>query len=147
MRTSNPRSIAPSVYPVATWLLRTAFGYALLFLVSLWFPVAGLHRIAMGRLQGWWRWPASSIALIAGGVAWIAAERHAVGIVALLCGGSWFFRLWISDFLTMWAWQWPFSWSLTRQHVEAIEQRLNLRTNLSLLVFLAVAMWFIARVW
>ncbi|KVS21789.1 hypothetical protein WK32_18130 [Burkholderia vietnamiensis] len=101
----------------------------------------------MGRLQGWWRWPASSIALIAGGVAWIAAERHAVGIVALLCGGSWFFRLWISDFLTMWAWQWPFSWSLTRQHVEAIEQRLNLRTNLSLLVFLAVAMWFIARVW
>lgn len=141
MRISIPRSIVAA--PVATWLLRTLFGYAVLVCVSFWLP-AGLHRVAMGR-RDWWHFPASCIGLALGFVVWIATGRHGVGVVALLAGGAWWFSLLVADFFTMWTWHWPFQ-SSPSEYLGALDRRLNLKTNASILVMVAVAMLFLARV-
>ncbi|WP_176317910.1 hypothetical protein [Burkholderia vietnamiensis] len=142
MQTSSPRSITAE-HPVATWLLRTTLGYAVLLGISLWLPI-GLHRVALGR-RDWWHFPASYIALALGVVGWIAAGRHGLGVVALLAGGAWFFYLLITDLATMWTWHWPFRSSVS-EYLGAIDRRLNLKANASLFVIVAVAMLFLARV-
>ncbi|MBR8029898.1 hypothetical protein KDX27_39050 [Burkholderia cenocepacia] len=141
MQISTPRSIVAA--PVATWLLRTLFGYAVLVCVSFWLP-AGLHRVAMGR-RDWWQFPASYVALAVGVVVWISTGRHGLGVVALLGGGAWWFSLLAADFFTMWSWRWPFQSSVS-EYLRALDERLNLKANMSLLVIVAVFMSFLAHV-
>jgi len=141
MRTSNRRSIAP-VSPVATWLLRTAFGYAVLLGVSLWLPT-GLHRVVMGR-RGWWHWTASYAALAVGAAVWGGTGRHVVGIVALLAGGAWWFSLLVGDVFTMWSWRWPFSNSISAQ-LGKLNGRFRLLESAGMLLVVALATRLLAH--
>ncbi|PAK14875.1 hypothetical protein DF156_22355 [Burkholderia ubonensis] len=124
-------------------MLRTAFGYAVLLGVSLWIP-AGLHRVVMGR-RDWWHFAVSHVVLVLGVVGWITMGRHGLGVVALLGGGAWWFSLVVTDFFQMWTWHWPFQ-SSVGEYLGALDQRLNLKPNLSLFVIVAVAMLFLAHV-
>ncbi|CAB3805367.1 hypothetical protein LMG28614_06192 [Paraburkholderia ultramafica] len=124
-------------------MLRTGLAYVVLLAVSLWLPL-GLHRIIMRR-RDWWHWPAACVALAAGAAGWIATGRHGVGVVALLGGGAWWFSLLVTDLCTLWSWRWPFQ-SSPSEYLGALDQRLNLKTNASIFVIVAVAMLFLARV-
>ena len=142
-------TIKPHSSSIARWLMLTAVGYAVLVTVSLWLPI-GLHRIISGR-RGWWHFSIGYGLLFAGGCVWFAGGRypigiwHPVSIVASLTGGAYFFGLLIADFATLWLWHWPFTWTV-RERFDALQQRLNLRANATLLLIVALSMFWLSRV-
>lgn len=112
-------------------------------MVSPWCPL-GLHRIIMQR-RDWWHWPLSSLTLVAGATVWIFTGRHPVAVVALLCGGAWWFSMLIRDIFTLWAWNWPFERTIPNQ-LQALDKRFNVFENIGLFVVVALAMLWLARV-
>ncbi|UEP40689.1 hypothetical protein [Burkholderia sp. B21-005] len=139
MRISTPHSIVAA--PVATWLLRSLFGYAVLVCVSLWFP-AGLHRVVMGR-RDWWHFPLTYVALLPGAIAWIAAGRHPLAVALLVSGGLFWYGLLVKDLFTMWSWHWPFGSIADR--FEALNKRFHLVENAGVFVIVALAMALFAQ--
>lgn len=117
--------------PVLVWAGHTAAGYLTFFAISTWLPL-GLHRLVMRRGR-WWLFPALFSLFAVGLIGFSQLQSPAWALLIAPYG-----FLLINDGLSMWAWQWPFLWTIGDKLRE-----LNARYHMALLIGLAIVMYVV----